>query len=144
MRNLRKQEGFTLIELIVVIVILGILAATALPKFVDLSSDARKAKLDALEGAAKAAAVMVYGKAAAGGVDLTSTSGAAVTVNGSSVSLAYGYPKSTEYVTKLFQDTAGAAASGNGLKIQTGCSITFKDSTGTGVAPSFTKVTTGC
>ena len=63
MKEYVKQEGFTLIELIVVIVILGILAVTAAPKFIDLQGDARASALQGLAGAMKGAATLVHGKA---------------------------------------------------------------------------------
>lgn len=58
----KYQSGFTLIELIVVIVILGILSAIALPKFVNLAGDARIATLNAAQGSLASTAAMAHGK----------------------------------------------------------------------------------
>lgn len=64
-----KNKGFTLIELVVVIIILGILAVVAAPKFMGLQRDARIADLKGLEGSLKAANEIVYAKASMKGLD---------------------------------------------------------------------------
>ena len=62
-----KQQGFTLIELVVVIIILGILAVTAAPKFINLQGDARLSTLNGFKGALQGTNSLVYSKAAIGG-----------------------------------------------------------------------------
>lgn len=59
---MKNQKGFTLIELIIVIVILGILAVTAAPQFINLGTDARISTLQKVEASMLSAADIVYGK----------------------------------------------------------------------------------
>jgi MSHA pilin protein MshA len=76
-----KMSGFTLIELVVVITILGILAAFAVPKFVALDSQARIATVNGLEGSVKSAAALARGMAMATGSTVSVTmEGAAAAV----------------------------------------------------------------
>ncbi|WP_299080599.1 prepilin-type N-terminal cleavage/methylation domain-containing protein [uncultured Paraglaciecola sp.] len=69
----RTNRGFTLIELIIVIVILGILAVVAAPKFVDLSSDARIATLTGLSSQVKATITLAQAKARVKGLKPVAT-----------------------------------------------------------------------
>ncbi|EGQ8038764.1 MULTISPECIES: prepilin-type N-terminal cleavage/methylation domain-containing protein [Vibrio] len=66
---MKKQTGFTLIELVVVIVVLGILAVTAAPRFLNLQSDAREARLEGMKGAIASALGVGYGKMAIAGLE---------------------------------------------------------------------------
>lgn len=86
----RNNGGFTLIELIVVIVILGILAVTAAPKFIDLQSDARLATLNGMKAAINSAVSLAYGKSLVTGQEKLKDG--SITINGSPVAVCYGYP----------------------------------------------------
>ncbi len=104
---MKRQGGFTLIELVVVIVILGILAVTAAPRFLNLQDDARNATLEGLKGSLQGAAGIVYGKAAIDGIE-ASASGK-ITVNGNDINTVYGYPKAEFASLKNIVDGIGAA-----------------------------------
>ncbi|KAE8178504.1 prepilin-type N-terminal cleavage/methylation domain-containing protein [Photobacterium carnosum] len=87
------NKGFTLIELVIVIVILGILAVTAAPKFMGISSDARKANLDQLASTLQTSAKLAHTKAILAGKDNTS---AIIKIAGSNIRMAQGYPTATK------------------------------------------------
>ncbi len=87
---MKRQGGFTLIELVVVIVILGILAVTAAPRFLNLQGDARASTLEGLKGAINGASGIVYGKAAIRGVENATKD---TDVDG--ILTVYGYPTAT-------------------------------------------------
>lgn len=112
---MNRQSGFTLIELVLVIVIIGILAATALPRFVNLSNDARVAAVEGLSGSLRSAGALAHATQLA--EDLTSST--SVSMDGQTVTMAGGYP------------TADAAGIQNAITDFTNFTAASTGSTGT-------------
>lgn len=134
---MKKQNGFTLIELIMVIVILGVLSAFALPRFADFGEQAREASLNALAGALRSAANIAHAQQLANG----DTAGTSVVLEGATILMVNGYPQSVAtgitsaaQVAGDYTITHGAAAGGEDAvyELQTNCNVTYTSATATG------------
>ncbi len=162
---MNRSKGFTLVELIIVIVILGILAVTAAPRFLNLSGDATASTLNAVKASLQTASSLVYGKAIIAGVQNTPT--ATITDSGTTINVAYGYPQAivaditylldTEDFTIVVGDDGAYFGStdddaviyptGKTIADATqpnGCHLVFKEVTSPGAKPLIELYADGC
>jgi MSHA pilin protein MshA len=145
--NKLRESGFTLVELIVVILILGILSAIAVPKFVNLQGSARAAALNGLRAAVSSASTLANAVQQAAG----SASNVSVTMEGTTVAMTNGYPSTASGIdlavrfdSTVFQTTAGNPMTFSVTSAPGTCNFTYTAAT-TAVPPVISAATTtGC
>ncbi|GAA6186580.1 MULTISPECIES: prepilin-type N-terminal cleavage/methylation domain-containing protein [Alteromonadaceae] len=168
--KLEKAKGFTLIELIIVIVILGILSVVAAPKFINLSSDANKAVLEGMAGTASGAVNLVYAKAIIQGVVNDAEGNVDLDGDGvDDISTVYGFPSAnrTTGIANALQlndewaygDTFGggqffvspsrivgfSGITNNNIPLRSpNCYLTYIPPAGANELPTYDFVTSGC
>ena len=158
---MKQQKGFTLIELIIVIVILGIVAVTAAPRFFDFSKDARVSTIGGLKAAVQGASQTVYAMAAINGeLDETGTHNGEAVADGG-IATVYGYPAATKVAIQTsasladsdwdFDETTTAGTVyimskdvAYSATATEQCHVEYAQSTGANIAPIITSHTGGC
>jgi MSHA pilin protein MshA len=146
----RFQGGFSLIELVVVITILGILAAFAVPRFASLEGQARLAATQALAGSVRSGAALAHALWLAQGDPASAT----VTMEGQPIAMAFGYPDATTIEGTLVEysgfelTTSGGTAvfakeSQSGAPIAN-CFVTYTPAAAANQAPQVVATTGGC
>lgn len=143
MMKTKKQDGFTLIELVVVIALLGILAAFAIPRFASLESEARAATVNGVAGALRSAAAMAHGLHLATGSD-------PVTMEGASIDIVNGYPDAATVEDTLADSTGftisvtGTTATFTKTGTTANCFASYTESAAANTPPTIAVTTTGC
>ena len=102
----KRQGGFTLIELVVVIALLGILAAFAIPRFASLEREARSATTQGLSGSVRSAAAMAHGL-------FLATGATPVNMEGNNIVITNGYPDADD-ISDTLADSTGFTVTTNG------------------------------
>ncbi len=140
---MKRQGGFTLIELVVVIVILGILAVTAAPRFLNLQDDARNATLEGLRGAIAGGMGISYGKSAIEGSESIQWVDGVTENDIDGVQHSFGYPiaDNTDGIGATIDQSGEFVVLSTGGTIGTNGTITYGIQNYTGSCVVYTEAT---